>query len=152
MACDGNCESCPIQCGLSTLEKLKDAKKEKKEMSEGAITCKSGNEEKIAVLLAENENLKEQLKTHGASTPLSTGLKTITYVSLAIALIALCAAFYAISKADRYAEMIVTANKNSSDAISLSKDANRKALEAKERSEKNFVYLRDMKRDFKKNL
>ena len=62
-------------------------------MSEGAITCKSGNEEKIAVLLAENENLKEQLKTHGASTPLSTGLKTTTYVSLVVALIALCAAF-----------------------------------------------------------
>ena len=108
-------------------------------MSEGAITCKSGNEEKIAVLLAENENLKEQLKTHGASTPLSTGLKTTTYVSLVIAIIALCAAFYAMSKADRYAEMIFTASKNASDAITLSKDANMKALEAKERSDKNFL-------------
>lgn len=121
-------------------------------MSEGAITCKSGNEEKIAVLLAENENLKEQLKTHGASTPLSTGLKTTTYVSLVVAIIALCAAFYAMSKADRYAEMIITASKNASDAIAISKDANMKALEAKERSDKNFSYLRDMRRDFKGNL
>ena len=151
MACDGNCKTCPIQCGASTLAKLESNKKENK-MSEGAITCKSGNEEKIAVLLAENANLKEQIKTNGASAPLSTGLKTTTYVSLAVALIALCAAFYAMSKADRYAEMIVTASKNASDAITLSKDANVKALEAKERSDKNFSYLRDMRRDFKGNL
>lgn len=121
-------------------------------MSEGAITCKSGNEEKIAVLLAENANLKEQIKTNGASTPLSTGLKTTTYVSLAIAIIALCAAFYAMSKADRYAEMIITASKNASDAIAISKDANAKAFESKERADKNFSYLRDMRRDFKGNL
>ena len=121
-------------------------------MSEGAITCKSGNEEKIAVLLAENENLKEQLKTHGASTPLSTGLKTTTYVSLVIAIIALCAAFYAMSKADRYAEMIVTANKNPSDAIPSAREANTKSSEAKDRSEKNFNYLRDMRRDFKDKI
>lgn len=121
-------------------------------MSEGAITCKSGNEEKIAVLLAENANLKEQIKTNGASRPLSTGLKTTTYVSLAIAIIALCVAFYAMSKADRYAEMIITANKNASDAIAISKDANAKAFESKERADKNFSYLRDMRRDFKGNL
>lgn len=121
-------------------------------MSEGAITCKSGNEEKIAVLLAENENLKDQLKMHGASTPLSTGVKTTAYVALSVAIVALCAAFFAMSKADRYAEMIVNANKNSSDAITIAREANTQSLEAKDRSEKNFNYLRDMRRDFKGNL
>ena len=67
MACDGNCQSCPIQCGLSTLNQLEtQTKKEKKEMSEGALNCKSGNEEKIAVLLNENENLRRQLDGIGA--------------------------------------------------------------------------------------
>lgn len=65
MPCDGNCKTSPIQCGASTLAKLESNKKESK-MSEGAITCKSGNEEKIAALLTENANLKEQIKTNGA--------------------------------------------------------------------------------------
>lgn len=55
MACDGNCQSCPIQCGLTTLNKLESKAKEKTEMSEGALNCKSGDAEKIAVLLNENE-------------------------------------------------------------------------------------------------
>ena len=41
MACDGNCQSCPIQCGLTTLNKLESKAKEKTEMSEGALNCKS---------------------------------------------------------------------------------------------------------------
>lgn len=59
MSCDRNCAACPIQCGASTLSKLEANKKESREMSEGAITCKSGNEEKIAVHSAWIDGVKK---------------------------------------------------------------------------------------------
>lgn len=124
MACDGNCQSCPIQCGLTTLNKLESKAKEKTEMSEGALNCKSGDAEKIAVLLNENENLKQQIAAIGASTPL-------------------------LSQTGKYADMIAAANINASEAVSISRKADTKAEAAGDRSEKNFVYLRDMKRDLK---
>lgn len=45
--------------------------------------------------------------------------------------------------------MIAAANINASEAVSISRKADTKAEAAGDRSEKNFVYLRDMKRDLK---
>ena len=86
MACDGNCESCPIQCGLSTLEKLKDAKKEKKEMSEAVGGCHAGNEEKIG-------RLDERSQFATERNNLS---KTIAIVALVISIISLFVAWTAL--------------------------------------------------------
>lgn len=150
MACDGNCQSCPIQCGLSTLNQLEtQTKKEKKEMSEGALNCKSGNEEKIAVLLNENENLKRQLDGIGASTPLSTGIKTTASMAGGLAILALAVSCYALSQTGKYAELISSANITASEAVSISRRADSKAEAAGDRSVKNFAYLRDMKRDLR---
>lgn len=131
MACDGNCQSCPIQCGLTTLN------------------CKSGDAEKIAVLLNENENLKQQIAAIGTSTPLSTGVKTTSCLAIGAAVLALVVACYALSQTGKYADMIAAANINASEAVSISRKADTKAEAAGDRSEKNFVYLRDMKRDLK---
>lgn len=149
MACDGNCQSCPIQCGLTTLNKLESKAKEKTEMSEGALNCKPGDAEKIAVLLNENENLKQQIAAIGASTPLSTGVKTTSCLAIGAAVLALVVACYALSQTGKYADMIAAANINASEAVSISRKADTKAEAAGDRSEKNFVYLRDMKRDLK---
>ena len=48
--CDGNCDACPVQCSASKIiDKFKNKAKEKQEMSETILSCKSTDGEKVAV-------------------------------------------------------------------------------------------------------
>ena len=92
---------------------------------------------------------QQQIAAIGASTPLSTGVKTTSCLAIGAAVLALVVACYALSQTGKYADMIEAANINASEAASISRKADTKAEAAGDRSEKNFVYLRDMKRDLK---
>lgn len=54
MPCDGNCKTCPIQCGASTLAKLESNKKESK-MSEGATLAKAETKKKLRCFLPKTQ-------------------------------------------------------------------------------------------------
>ena len=109
---------------------------------DGITLTKTGDMEKAI-------ELQQQIAAIGASTPLSTGVKTTSCLAIGAAVLALVVACYALSQTGKYADMIAAANINASEAVSISRKADTKAEAAGDRSEKNFVYLRDMKRDLK---
>lgn len=86
MSCDGNCATCPIQCGASTLSKLEANKKETRTMSEAVGGCHAGNEEKIGRL-----DERSQFATERNNVS-----KTISIVAFVVAIIALFIAWTAL--------------------------------------------------------
>lgn len=162
--CDGNCAVCPIQCGKSKLlEHIEQVTKEPTEESMATVTNTSGcgapkdvDNVKAAAdimkLSEENERLKKEIERLGSSTPLSTGIKTMVYAIGFVAVVALVMAVYAMSQTTKYGDVIAAANVAAAEAQKTASDALQKAEAAEERAEKNFVYLRDMKRDLKQEL
>ena len=166
-ACDGNCAVCPFQCaGKKIQEKLEEIthkRKEKPTQQEetmATVTSTSGcgapkdiDNVKAAAdiqrLSEENERLKQEIARLGSSTPLSTGIKTMVYAIGFVAFVALIMAAYALAQTAKYAEAISAANITAAESQKIANEAMRKAGNAEERAEKNFVYLRDMKRDLK---
>lgn len=86
MVCDGNCKTCPIQCGAPTLAKIESNTKKENKMSEAVGGCHAGNEEKIGRL---DERSQFATERNNAS-------KTISIVSLVVAIIALFIAWTAL--------------------------------------------------------
>ena len=84
--CDGNCATCPIQCGASTLSKLEANKKATREMSEAVGGCHAGNEEKIGRLDERSQFATERNNVN----------KTISIVAFVVAIIALFIAWTAL--------------------------------------------------------
>ena len=172
--CDGNCAACPIQCasrkivkmmsGVTTSEEHDRTNKEPKSKGEkemATVTSTSGcgapkdvNNVKAAAdiqkLAEENERLQREIERLGSSTPLSTGIKTVVYVIGMMAFFALAIAMYALSQTSQYADSITSANITAAEAQKTATDAVVKAEAAESRADKNYVYLRDMKRDMRK--
>lgn len=166
-ACDGNCAVCPIQCaGRKIKEKLEEITHKTKENptqqeeTMATVTSTSGcgapkdiDNVKAAAdiqrLSEENERLKQEITRLGSSTPLSTGIKTMVYAIGFVAFVALIMAAYALAQTAKYAEAISAANITAAESQKIANEAMRKASNAEDRAEKNFVYLRDMKRDLK---
>lgn len=101
----------------------------------------------IQKLSEENERLQRELERLGSSTPLSTGIKTMVYGIGIIAFLAAGMSIYALSQTGKYADSIASANIAAAEAQKTAGEAQIKAKAAEERAEKNFIYLRDMKRD-----
>ncbi len=104
----------------------------------------------IQKLSEENERLQRELERLGSSTPLSTGIKTMVYGIGIIAFLAAGMSIYALSQTGKYADSIASANIAAAEAQKTARSAEAKAEEAEKRAEKNYIYLRDMKRDLGK--
>lgn len=172
MACDGNCETCPLQCAGSKLKANLDAvmaspnkpnQPNQQEESMATVTSTSGcgapkdiDNVKAAAdiqrLTEENERLQKEIERLGGSTPLCTGIKTLVYAIGVLAFAAIIVSVYSVSRTSKYGDVITTANKTAEEAQKLAGDAIRKAEDAEDRSNKNYDYLRDMKRDLKQEL
>lgn len=112
--CDGNCKSCPIQCGASTVRKMAEAsgekenKKETVTMSE-AFSCKTSENEKVSILVER-----------------SVGARHMTTICLALAIInLLLIAIVVICLQPQFSAMRVDIRENRKDIIALKEDSRR---------------------------
>ena len=110
MACDGNCEKCPLQCGASKLmdtinseaETQVKNRKELENMNSKNIVKTAGcgaptDPEDIrqnAAIIAMAQEL-EELKNFGGSTPLTTGIKSSLHQAQWMAVIGILVALAA---------------------------------------------------------
>ena len=166
MACNGNCGACSTPCSAAKfLEKMTQQKAEnekeecKKKMSESTVKisgCGAPSEPDhiranaaIIALQKENEELKQQLRTAGASTPLCFGIKNTTCLAVLLAAIALGVALYALLVVGKYSAMIEYTSKSSTEALSIANKALASAENAEKRADKNYIYLRGVKQDLR---
>lgn len=126
MSCDGNCSACPIQCVSSKLNKLKP--KETETMSEGAINCKIGTEEKIVAVTKDAEFNQER----------NSSVKTIAIIALVVACVA---AFVAWTAMRDLQAVYVQIEKQSQEIRRI----DLKADSAKEEATRGYNYVRKNK-------
>ena len=174
MACNGNCGACATPCSVANIiqkmsqrdgEKSPECNKNnpsnlqkqecKEKMSESTVKvagCGAPSEPEqiranaaIIALQRENEELKQQLKTAGASTPLCFGIKHTTCFAFILAAIALGVAIYALATVSKCTAVLQYANKASQEAVSIANKAITKAENAEVRAENNYIFMRGAK-------
>lgn len=128
MSCDGNCETCSIQCGASKiLDKFK--KPKENEMSEAVGGCHAGNEEKIGRLDERSQFIVER----------NNSCKWIGVIALLVAVGGLFVAWTALRDLDAVKDQVRNIN-------SEIKRVETKAEEAKLEATRGYNYLRKNKR------
>lgn len=166
MACDGNCAKCPVQCGASKiLEKINTSKpeevkpdkpqngKEQETMSEEIVKAAGCGAPKDPEEIRQNAailHLAEKVEGLGKGDAFTNSHKATMNITLALAISAMVLAGIAIGICLYLAKGISDADKNAACAVDLATKASIRATAAEDRANKNFVYLRDMKRDFRK--
>lgn len=175
MQCTGNCGACATPCAATRFiermnqQKAENSNNNSKEPKEECKEIMSKNMVKVAgcgaptepdhiranaailALERENEDLKEQLKSAGASTPLCFGLKNTTCLAFILAATALGVSIYAVSTVSKYSTIVDYANKISAEALATANKASLSAENAEKTADKNYEYLLEVKRISRSN-